>query len=67
MSGFVIAHDIYGSDFLLNLDNVECFRSEKNGKCSAKLVSGYVLQLDSTLRDVKTCLDSMTTDKEEVG
>ena len=56
MANFVIAHDQSGYDYLINLDNVQCFRSEKDGKCSAKLVSGHVIYLNSRLTDVQRTL-----------
>lgn len=65
MKGFVIVHDVYGYDFLLNLDNVICFRSEKDGKCSAKMVNGYVMQINASLKDVQACLDKMDQKDEE--
>ncbi len=63
MANFVIAHDKYGYDYIINLDNVECFRSEKDGKCSAKLVSGHVIYLNARLTDVQKTLK----EREEEG
>lgn len=64
MAHFVIAHDTSGYDFLINLDNVECFRSEKDGKCSAKLVNGHVIYLNARLTDVQRTLKEAEAEEE---